>query len=413
MFNSFKKAFNLRKGVCRFMARGSKDYYKVLGVGKDATRMDIKKAFAQKAKEFHPDKNPDPSAKDTFSKINEAYQTLGDDKKRQVYDTYGINADEQKEYGDMGGFGSGGFGDFWNSQNSTGGFENIFNDFEDLFGFSGNNKRSKRPRRGADVVLNLELSFMEAINGITKEVTFRVQDTCGTCKGSKCKPGTSPTNCGTCKGKGSVSYRQGPMVIQMGCEACGGAGTQIKCPCTLCKGSGLAYKQHKESIKVPSGIDGGKNLRLSGKGNKGEHGGASGDVIIKISVKADPFFKRQGFDIITEIPITISQAVLGDEIEVKTIHGKKKVKISAGTSHGNRLKIPNEGVKKLGVNAKGDHYCVFNLSVPKTLNGEQRAVFEQLRAVESGKDIEAVGDDKKGSGFFDKFSSFREKSGAK
>lgn len=416
MFKSFKNVFRLNKGVCRFFNKGSKDYYKILGVSKDASKADIKKAFASKAKEFHPDKNTAANAKDKFSEINEAYQTLGDEKKRNVYDTYGINADEQKQYDDMGGF-DGGFGNFWSQGQGQGmgGFENMFNDFEDIFGFGNSGKRAKRPKRGADVVINMELSFMEAINGISKDITFRVQDVCGTCSGSKCKPGTSPTQCGTCKGKGNVSYRQGPMVIQMGCEPCNGSGTQIKSPCTTCKGSGLAYKQKKENIKVPSGIDTGKNLRLAGKGNKGENGGSSGDVIIKINVKADTYFKRQGYDIITEIPITISQAVLGDDIEVKTIHGKKKLRVVSGTSHGSKVKIPGEGVKKLGMNNKGDHFCVFSVIIPKTINSEQKAVFEQLKSIESGKEIESVAgseDKKGGSGFFDKFSGLKGKSGA-
>ena len=415
MFKSFKNMFRLGKGARYLYSKGSKDYYKILGVSKDASRADIKKAFAAKAKEYHPDKNTAANAKDKFAEINEAYQTLGDEKKRGVYDTYGMNADEQKQYDDMGGFDGGGFGNFWSQGQGMGGFENMFNDFEDIFGFGNSGKRAKRPKRGADVVINMELSFMEAINGINKDITFRVQDTCGTCSGTKCKPGTSPTQCGTCKGKGNVSYRQGPMVIQMGCEPCGGSGTVIKCPCSVCKGSGLAYKQQKENIKVPSGIDTGKNLRLAGKGNKGENGGSSGDVIIKISVKADNYFKRQGYDIITEIPISISQAVLGDDIEVKTIHGKKKVRVVSGTSHGSKIKIPGEGVKKLGMNNKGDHYCVFSVTIPKTINSEQRAVFEQLRNVESGKDIEVVSgnEEKKGSGFFDKFSNLKGKSCAK
>lgn len=421
MFRSFNPIKLFRSSLrYSFATSNKKDYYSILGVPKEATKAQVKKAFAQKAREFHPDKNSAPDAKDKFSDISEAYETLGDDNKRKVYDTYGMGADEAKQYGQ--GFGSQGFDGFWNQGNmgnagGMGGFDNMFTDFEDIFGFNTGGRKAKRPSRGADIVINMELSFMEAINGISKEISFRVQDVCGSCNGNKCKPGTSPCKCPTCNGKGNINYRQGPMVIQMTCEACMGVGTVIKDPCSSCKGTGSAYKTQKETIKVPSGIDNGKNLRLSGKGSKGENGGMHGDVIIKISVKPDPYFKREGYDIYTDIPISISQSVLGDTLEVRTVYGPKTINIPAGTGHGNKVKIPNEGVKKLDSHQKGDHFCVFNIQVPKNITPEMRKVFEQLRDIEKGvvsgsdKPDSNSSDDKKG--FFNKFTEFCEKSTGK
>lgn len=290
----------------------------------------------------------------------------------------------------------------------------MFNDFEDIFGFNTGGRKAKRASKGADVVINIELSFMDAINGISREISYRVQDVCGTCNGNKCKPGSSPCKCPTCSGKGNINYRQGPMVIQMTCEACMGIGTVIKDTCTNCKGTGSAYKTHKETIKVPSGIDNGKNLRLAGKGNKGDNGGMSGDVVIKVTVKSDSYFKREGYDIYTEIPISIGQSVLGDTIDVRTVYGTRTINIPSGTNHGNKLKIPSEGVKKLESNQKGDHYCVFSINVPKTLSSEQRKMFEQLRDIEKGisstSNTEESESNNVKKGIFNKFTDFCEKS---
>ena len=414
MLRSFNIPKLLSSQLSRHFSSGKKDYYNILGVPRDATKAQIKKAFAQKTREYHPDKNHSPDAKDKFSDISEAYDTLGDESKRKVYDTYGMGADEAKQYGaGFGqGFGAQGFEGFWN-QGNMGGFENMFTDFEDLFGFSSGGRKAKRPTRGADVVINMEISFMEAINGITKEINYRVQDVCSSCKGNKCKAGTSPCKCPTCNGKGNINYRQGPMVIQMTCEACMGVGTVIKDPCTTCKGTGKAYKQQKESIRVPGGIDNGKNLRLSSKGNKGENGGMHGDVIIKIKVKPDPYFKREGYDIYTEIPISIAQSVLGDNIEVRTVYGTRNIKVPAGTSHGNKIKIPNEGVKKLDSSQKGDHFCVFCIQIPRTLNADQKKIFEQLRDMEKGGESASKSDnsktDENKKGILNKFTEFCEK----
>lgn len=385
-----------------------KDYYAILGISKDATKAQIKKAFTQKAKEYHPDKNHSPDAKDKFANISEAYQTLNDENKRKVYDAYGMNADEQKNQYSQG-FNNQGFEGFWN-QSNMGGFENMFTDFEDIFGF-GTGKRPKRTAKGADIILSLELSFMEAIMGASKDIVYKVQTVCGTCNGSKCKPGTSPVKCAKCDGKGNNSYRQGPMVIQMTCEGCMGAGTVIKDHCIVCKGSGISYKQNKETIKIPAGIDTGKNLRLGGKGSLGENGGEPGDIIIKISVKPDPYFRRDGCDIYTDIKLSIAQAVLGDTIDAKTVYGMRKITVPPGTNHGSKIKIPNEGVKKLDSELKGDHYCVCNVHVPKSLNEDEKKIFERLKELDQRRSgTNATSSEASRPWIFDKLSGLYEKS---
>ncbi len=190
-----------------------------------------------------------------------------------------------------------------------------------------------------------------------------MRDVCGVCKGNKCSPGTHPSRCQTCHGSGTVNFRQGPMQIQMDCNSCDGKGSSIKNPCHNCKGHGEAHKTQKETIKIPQGISNGQNLRVSMKGNQGRNGGRSGDLIIKIKVKNDSYFRREGYNIYTEIPLNISQAVLGAELEVKTLIGKRKIHIKPGTAHGDQLRIPNAGVSKLppNQNQKGSHFLIFKV----------------------------------------------------
>jgi len=430
--NSFSKIFKRNFALRRFFSK-KEDYYGILNVPKGASQAEIKKAFAKLAREYHPDKNPSPEAKDKFAKITEAYSTLSDEKKRQVYDQYGMTGDEQKQYENAGfnpGAGPGGFdfSDFFKGASGSGNpYENIFRDFEDIFGDGG---RSTRPQRGADIIVGVEIDFFEAVNGISKEISYRIKDTCSTCSGSKCKPGTSPTKCATCNGTGTMTYRQGPMHIQMPCSACQGVGTMIKSPCTSCKGNGIASVILKEQINIPKGVDNGQNLRVMSKGSKGINGGAQGDLIIKVAVKPDSFFRREGFDIYTDVPISISQAVLGAKIEVRTLGGNKTITVPAGTNHGMKLRLPQEGVSKLSPNQsqKGDHYVVFNVVIPSKLSPAEKQIFEQLKNIEKGQDPKQSttntaastttssnttaadqqnkqGEESKGSGFFKSFES--------
>lgn len=393
MFAKLSKSLRLGAPAprCRFSTRQS--YYDILGVPKGATQSEVKKAYVRLAREYHPDKNPSPDAKTKFSAINEAYTTLSDEKKRQVYDQTGMTGDEQKQYQNSGYDPSGqgfDFSDFFRggAQGAQGGgnpFEGMFKDFEDIFGFESNKGRG--PARGPDVVLSLEIDFMDAVNGLQREVSFRIKDVCSSCKGSKCRPGTSATKCTTCSGKGTMNYRQGPMVIQMACNSCGGAGSTIKSPCQACKGSGVGYTTSNEKINVPKGINTGQNLRVAGRGNHGENGGPAGDLIIKVTVRPDPYFRRQDYDIYVDVPLTISQAVLGTRMDVRTLSGKKTIQVPPGTVHGAKLRMPGEGVTKLSPNqhSKGDQYVVFAVVIPTTLTPEQRAIFESLKSIESGK----------------------------
>lgn len=367
-------------------------YYDILGVPKGATQAEIKKAYVKLARENHPDKNPAADAKSKFASINEAYTTLSDEKKRQVYDQTGMSSDEQKQYQNSGFDPSGqgfDFNDFFRAQGAQGGqgsspFEGMFGNFEDIFGFDVGG-RGRGAVRGADAILNMEIDFMDAVNGFQREVSYRVKDACSTCKGSKAKPGTSATKCTTCAGKGTMNYRQGPMVIQMACNSCGGVGNVIKNPCSTCKGTGVGYTTHKETIQVPKGINTGQNLRVSGKGNQGDNGGPAGDLIIKITVKPDPYFRRQDYDIYVDLPLSISQAVLGAKLEVKTLSGKKTIQVPPGTIHGSKLRMAGEGITKLAPNqhSKGDQYVVFSVTIPSTLTPEQRAIFESLKSLEN------------------------------
>lgn len=361
----------------RFTFSKAKDYYSVLGVNKGAATAEIKKAFAKLAQEYHPDRNSAPNAKEKFTEISEAYQTLSDEKKRKTYDMYGVTADQQKQYqeqgfGEDGGFGS--FADFF-AQGGFGGFE-------DLFGMGG--KKATRAARGSDVVVSLELDFMEAINGVEKKVSFRVTQTCGTCSGSKCKPGTSPSKCGTCAGRGSISFRQGPMMFEAECQDCSGKGQVIKSPCSGCKATGTAQSLSTESIAVPKGVNTGQMLKVSAKGNAGEPGQPRGDLVIKISVRPHPLFHRDNFNIQSNVRVSPTQAVLGSEIEVQTIAGTKKVKVAPGTSHGAKIRLPGEGVTKLAPNDKerGDHYVTVNIAIPTQISSEQKTLFEQLKKID-------------------------------
>lgn len=379
----------IRTSVIKRSFSKKDDYYSILGVPKSATQSEIKKAFAKLAREYHPDKNSAPDAKDKFSKISEAYSTLSDEKKRDVYNQTGMGGDEQKQYQNSGFDPSGAdfdFSDFFRGAGGgqQGGFEDVFREFGDMFGGGG---RSNRPSKGADIIISLNLNFFEAVAGSSKEVSFRVQDVCGTCKGNKCKPGTNPEKCFNCSGSGMQTMRQGNFHVQIPCQSCQGQGIRIKSPCQTCKGSGIAGKLLKETLNIPKGVNTGQSLRISGKGNKGERGGSSGDLIVKINVTPDNYFKREGFDIYTELSISIGQAVLGGIAEVRCLNGNRNINIPAGTASGKKIRLPNEGITKLPPNhtQKGDHYVILNIRIPNKLSEKEKKIFEELKEIEMEK----------------------------
>lgn len=384
----------LRQRPLYFFSQGKQDFYKVLGLNRSATKGDIKKAFVKLTQEFHPDKNPDPSAKEKFSKISEAYHTLNDPKKRENYDNYGMSADEQKEYSNNAqGFGDSGFGGFWDQQGGFSSFENMFKDFDDFFNFSETQQKKSRSVKGSDVYVNLNISFLDAVNGSVREVSYKMKDVCGACSGSGCKPGTGPVKCMNCKGKGTINYRQGPMNIQMTCGDCHGQGSVVKHYCGTCRGSGRDIVVMKQSVNIPRGINTGQNLRLSQKGQLGENGGAKGDLIIRVTVKEDKVFRREGYDVHIDKELSITQAVLGTQVEINGLEGNKTIAIPPGISTGSRIKLANQGIRKLAPNQsqRGDFYVNVVVKIPKVLTPRQKKIFEDLRDLEEKNDPKPFG----------------------
>ncbi|CAG9325802.1 unnamed protein product [Blepharisma stoltei] len=380
VFRSFRTSM-------RLLAK--KDYYSILGVPRSATESEIKKAYFNLAKQYHPDVNKSPDAKTKFAEINNAYETIGDPQKRQTYDSTGMTGDEQDQakqagFGDFGGFGGfnpfgGGFGGgspFGGGGEGFSSFEDIFGEFEGIFG----GKKTKKNLRGEDISVSMEISFLEAVQGAAKQFTISKNNTCGTCKGKKIKPGSSPTTCTTCGGRGHVHYQRGPMSIQVGCQKCGGSGTIIKDYCPTCRGSGIGATKVTETVNIPPGVNTGHTLRMAHKGHASENSGTPGDILIKVTVKEHPTFQRDGYDIISQVPITISQAALGATVEVETLQGKVQVKVSPGTNTGDTHRISNFGITHLPPHSsqKGSHIVKFVLSIPKKLSESQRKLFEML-----------------------------------
>ncbi len=324
-----------------------RDYYEVLGVEKSADADTIKKAYRKMAMKYHPDKNPgDQEAEEKFKEANEAYEVLSDEKKRSTYDQYGHAGVD----GSMGGGFSGGF--------SGGGFEDIFSDifggfsggggFSGFGGFGGSGGGGRRgPERGSDMKINLNLSFKEAVFGTEKKIKIKRKETCETCGGTGAKSGSDVKTCDKCGGSGQTTVRQqtpfGVIQQTVVCDKCHGEGKIIANPCDHCHGTGVEEKERTISIKIPAGVDNNSVLPLRGEGNTGANGGGKGDLLVYMSVKADPVFKREGDDIYFDMPITFAQAVLGADITVPTVDGKVKLKVPEGTQTGKVFRLKNKG----------------------------------------------------------------------
>lgn len=354
----------------------AKDYYAALGLEKNANEEDIKKAFRKLALQYHPDRNPgDKGAEEKFKEINEAYQVLSDSDKRAHYDQFGT-ADFNGQ-GGFGGFdfGGGGFQDF-------GGFGDIF---DTIFGggFGGfSNGRSNGPQRGADLQYTLNLTFEEAAFGVTKEVEVSRNEECKKCSGSGAKPGTKPINCDRCGGTGQVKIQKktafGSFVTVTTCDKCGGKGSIIKEACPECHGSGKVRRKRKITIKVPAGVDTGNAIPLRGEGEPGVRGGEHGDLYININVLPHKIFKRDGFDVICEIPISFPQAALGAEIDVPTIDGIMKYAIPEGTQSGTVFKIKGKGIPRIRGYGRGDELIQIIVEIPKKLNDKQKELLKHF-----------------------------------
>ncbi len=342
-----------------------RDYYEVLGVDKSASDQEIKKAYRVLAKKYHPDANPDNAeAEAKFKEASEAYAVLSDSEKRAKYDQFGHSAFDPNQ----GGTGFEGFD-----------FSDIFGDlfgFGDIFG--GGRSRAAAPQRGNDIQTRVELTFLEAAFGCKKTVDIWAYDDCPDCSGSGAKSGTQPETCPTCRGTGQMRVQQQTMFGTMSsvrtCSTCGGTGKYIREKCDRCGGSGRIKSKKTYEVNIPAGIDAGQSVRMPGKGEPGTLGGPRGDLYITVSIKADPFFSRQGYDVFCAVPISFTQAALGDNLVIKTIDGEVQYTISPGTQPGTRFRLKGKGIPYLrgSNNQRGDQYVTVNIEVPKKLNDEQK-----------------------------------------
>lgn len=380
-----------------------RDFYSILGVDKSADEKEIKKAYRRLAMKYHPDKNPDdPSAEEKFKEATMAYEVLSDAQKRSAYDRMGHAAFEQGM--NSGGFGGGGgfsaedlndiFGSFFGGNRRGGGFGG---GFEDIFGAFGGGSRSHRSK-GADLLYRLNLTLEEAVKGAKKEVTYQAEVTCNTCHGKGAKSDADVQTCRTCGGHGQVRMQQGFFVMQKTCPDCHGSGKTIKNPCVDCSGTGKQQKSQTLEVSIPAGMDNGDRVRLAGKGQAGDNGMPSGDLYVEIHVLPHDIFTRQGADLYLDVPINITTASLGGEVEIPTLDGRLKLKISEGTQSGKRLKVHSKGVTTVHGGMQGDLICRIIVETPTNLSHEQRALLEQF-AKTLGNDNTASA---KKKGFFDR-----------
>lgn len=360
-----------------------RDYYEVLGVSKQASSDDIKKAYRKLAKKYHPDMNPgDKEAEAKFKEVNEAYEVLNDDQKRYAYDRFGHSAFD----GTGGGGGFGGFEDF-----GFGGLGDIFESFMGGFGRRSRNKRNE-PVRGKDLHYALEISFEEAAFGVTKEIPVSRLQTCSTCGGTGAKQGTAEENCKRCQGTGQIRYSQatpfGQFVNVKTCDACRGEGKIIAHPCETCQGKRRVSRNQRISLNIPAGISEGQTISLTGEGDAGLRGGPAGDLYITIHIKPHEIFRREGYDVICDVPISFTQAALGAEIEIPTIDGIMKYKIPEGTQTSTVFKIKGKGIKRFRSESRGDQYIKVHVEVPVKLSQKQKELLRQFAEASGDEGLE-------------------------
>ena len=365
------------------------EFYDRLGVSKDASQDEIKRAYRKMSKKYHPDINKEPGAEEKYKEVQEAYETLSDDQKRAAYDQYG--PDGANGFGGQGGFGGfdGGAG--------FGGFEDIFSS---VFG-GGATRNPNAPRQGDDLQYRVNLSFEEAIFGAEKEVHYNREATCKTCSGSGAKPGTSPVTCGRCHGQGVINVDTqtplGMMRRQVTCDVCHGTGQEIKEPCQTCHGTGHEKQSHKVSVKIPAGVETGQQIRLAGQGEAGFNGGPYGDLFVIINVNPSDKFTRDGSTIYYTLNISFVQAALGDTVEVPTVHGNVEMTIPAGTQTGKTFRLKGKGAPRLRGGSQGDQHVTVKIVTPTKLNDAQK---EALLAFAKASGDEKIAPQKKG--FFNK-----------
>jgi molecular chaperone DnaJ len=352
------------------------DYYTVLGVDRNASDAEIKRAFRRLAQRWHPDVNTEPGADERFKEINEAYQVLSDPQRRQTYDMFGRAG--------LGG-GEAGFGGF-------GGFGDIFDAF---FGGTTAGARRGRPQAGSDLRYDLRISFEEAVRGTDKEIEFGVLATCETCSGSGARPGTTPTTCPQCQGRGEVRAVRQTMLGQMlnvtACPRCRGEGRIVEDPCETCRGDGRTERRRTLRVTVPPGIDEGHQIRLSNEGEAGPRGGPAGSLYVAVHVNPHPALRREGTELVYEANVSIAQAALGARIRVPTVEGEEEVEIKAGTQPGTEIRLRGRGVPHLRrPGSRGDLHVLVDVVVPTKLSRRQRELLTQF-AAESGDEVNAPG----------------------
>ncbi len=358
------------------MAENKRDYYEVLGLQKGASDDDIKKAFRQMAKKYHPDLNPgDKEAEARFKEVNEAYEVLSDAQKKARYDQYGHAGVDPN-------FGAGGYQGY--------GFDNIDIDLGDIFssffgGMGGNGGRRQNPnapRRGSDVSASVVISFEEAAHGCKKQVNIHLISTCEDCGGTGAAKGSSPTTCPVCNGTGQERRQQrtafGVFQTQSVCSRCHGSGRIIDNPCKTCNGSGQVRKPATVGINIPAGIDDGQVITIRGKGNAGSNGGPAGDLQLQVSVRPHPLFGRDGYDVYCTLPLTFAQAALGAEVSVPTLDGNVSYSIKEGTQPGDSFRLKGKGIPYVNGRGRGDEIVQVTVEVPRNLNGEQKKILESF-----------------------------------
>jgi len=357
-----------------------RDYYEVLGLNKGASEDEIKKAYRRMAKQYHPDLHPgDKDAEAKFKEVNEAYDVLSDADKKARYDQYGHAGVDPN-------FGAGGFG---------GGFGDMDFDLGDIFGsffgggFGGGARNRNAPRRGENIRVGVTVTFEEAAFGCDKTITVSRVEQCSDCSGSGCAPGTTAETCQNCGGSGTVRQQQrtpfGVMQTQSDCPRCGGSGKIIHQPCKTCRGAGYARKQKKVSVKIPAGIDDGQTISLRGQGSVGLNGGPNGELLITVNVKPHAFFEREGSSVLCGVDVSVTQAILGCELEVPTLDGKVKYDVPAGTQSGTVFRLRGKGIPSLRGAGRGDQYVTVNVVIPKNLTAEQKELVRKLDESLTGK----------------------------
>ena len=348
-----------------------RDYYDVLGVSRQATDDDIKKAFRSKAMQYHPDRNKDEGASEKFKECAEAFEVLSNSEKRASYDRFGHAGTD--------------FGANFNSSYSNFDFGNLGDIFEQFFGGAsgfGSSSKKKAARQGQSITMDLTLDFSEAVLGVEKEIEVKRDERCSECNGSGAKKGSAPKTCSICHGTGEVVQIQRSIFGQFRnavlCGNCQGRGTIIEEPCSNCRGSGVVYTKRKIMVKIPAGVDDGSQVRLSGEGYAGANGAPNGNIYFDIAVRSHKLFNREGQNIIYEMPVNFAQAALGQDIIVPTIYGDEKIQIPPGTQDGKEFRLKGKGVPSLNGLSKGDQINIVSVQTPKKLSKEQKELFEKL-----------------------------------